>query len=190
MPIAPTHPYFYVCNLVEEHPEISTLEFSFYIYVPQTIADERIRITLSREEFLDPSQMDSLINSSAQTRELAVHSKVRLKNGRTMHIPMVDMSTAAKAHLIKLQNLLSNINFDGFEWFASGRSYHGYGKRLISDRDWRRLMGALLLSNQNGMMPIVDPRWIGHRLLAGYSALRWTRNTPHYLDNPRAITLK
>ena len=113
-----------------------------------------------------------------------------LRNGTTAHIPMADMATNAKAPLIKLQTLLEHTGFGGFKWYSSGRSFHGYGDRLLSDSDWIRLMGALLLSNQRGMNPIVDPRWIGHRLLAGYSTLRWTKNTKHYIDYPSNINLE
>ncbi|MHB1292207.1 MAG: primase 1D-like protein [Sulfuricella sp.] len=37
------------------------------------------------------------------------------------------------------------------------------------------------------MSPTVDPRWVGHRLISGYAALRWTKNTEQYLNTPTLI---
>ena len=34
---------------------------------------------------------------------------------------------------------------------------------------------------------IVDSRWIGHRLIGGYSSLRWTNNTGMYRSEPSKI---
>lgn len=50
-------------------------------------------------------------------------------------------------------------------------------------------MGKLFLATQVGVPPTVDPRWVGHRLIAGYAALRWTKNTPHYVDTPKKLIL-
>lgn len=120
-------------------------------------------------------------------QELAIHSDVRLATGELKHLVMVDMSTSSRAHLDKLRVFLGDHFFQQISWFASGRSFHGYGATLLSGDEWVRFMGLLLLANRPKLEPTVDPRWIGHRLLAGYSALRWTRNTPHYLVAPTLI---
>jgi hypothetical protein len=172
---------------VISNPSVAGLEFSHYLYTPQSIADHRYTFELSREQFVAPAIVERVIASTPPEYELAMHSKVRLWNGGTLHIPMVDMSTSAKAHLPKLQNFIENVGFGAFVWYSSGRSFHGYGNRLLNQEEWVGLMGTLLLSNQKGMMPTVDPRWIGHRLLAGYSALRWSKNTFYYLNTPALL---
>lgn len=184
MRLDPTHPYWFIASLVHQNPAISALTFSNYQYIPQSILDERHIFSVSREQFLSTPTMENIIAATPVGRELAFHSKVWLNSNVEAHIPMVDMSTTARAQLDKLQALVEHTGFGQFTWFSSGRSFHGYGGRLLNNEYWIKLMGALLLSNQKGMMPLVDPRWIGHRLLAGYSALRWTKNTSYYVASP------
>jgi len=112
-----------------------------------------------------------------------------MRDGRRMHLVMVDMSTSARAHLEKLRGFLGDNFFQRISWYASGRSFHGYGESLMEQEEWVEFMGLLLLANQPRLEHTVDPRWIGHRLLAGYSSLRWTCNTSHYLTLPRSIEL-
>lgn len=189
MRLLPSHPYWHLAKLIRNYEGISSLYFSHYRYTPQSIVDERHTFLVDTSQFLNEGWINYLLESTPRDRELAIHSSVLFRDGSVMHIPMADMSTTSKAHLIKLEALLEHTGFGNFEWYASGRSFHGYGDRLLNDSDWTRLMGALLLANQRGMTPVVDPRWIGHRLLAGYSALRWTKNTSHYVDYPANVQL-
>lgn len=50
-----------------------------------------------------------------------------------------------------------------------------------------RLLCLLLLQNPKNDRQIVDSRWVAHRLLGGYSALRWTAHQQQYLFEPRLI---
>lgn len=181
------HPYWHVNQIVASEPTIRKLSLSYYIYRPQSLLDERTDISVSRETFLDPTSINLLILNCPNGRDLAFHSTVTLEDGSTRHIPMIDMSTGARAHLEKLKAFLDAETYYGFVWFESGRSFHGYGSQLITHSEWVSHMGQLLLSNQKDMKPTVDPRWIGHRLIAGYSALRWSRNTEHYLKMPQRV---
>jgi hypothetical protein len=185
--IIETHPYWHVAKLVSLHPQLTNLCFSHYHYVPQSIVDDRDILYVTREQFLSENWMEHLLRSTPTDKELALHSKVWVGHKTQLHIPMVDLSTTARAHLVKLQTLIEHTGFGEFAWYSSGRSFHGYGNKLLNSEYWIKLMGALLLSNQKGMMPTVDPRWIGHRLLGGYSALRWTKNTPHYVNFPTLL---
>jgi hypothetical protein len=173
--------------MVSATPAVTGLCFSHYQYVPQSIMDDRHVFHVSRDEFLSETWIENLLRSTPPGRELALHSKLWMNHQHEVHIPMVDLSTTARAHLLKLQALVEHTGFGQFTWFASGRSFHGYGNRFLNHEYWVKLMGALLLSNQKGMMPTVDPRWIGHRLLGGYSALRWTKNTAHYVNTPTLL---
>jgi hypothetical protein len=110
-----------------------------------------------------------------------------MSDNQTLHLVMVDMSTGARAHLEKLRAFIGDNYADKIAWYRSGRSFHGYGDTLLTGELWVRFMGLLLLANQPSLEPTVDPRWIGHRLLAGYAALRWTKNTEHYLSAPSSI---
>ena len=120
--------------------------------------------------------------------ELALHSNVEVVGNESLHLVMVDMSTTARAHLEKLRAFLGDNFYQQIAWYSSGRSFHGYGTELLPQQDWYKFMGLLLLANQPHLGATVDPRWIGHRLLAGYAALRWTKNTSHYLGVPSRLS--
>ncbi|WP_157685166.1 primase 1D-like protein [Robbsia andropogonis] len=185
--IQKSHPYWHVRSIVENRPDIVSLQFSYYNYQPQTVEDNRTVWNISRQRFLDPDEVDNLMVSVPLNHEFAINSNVRLDSGEIQHIAMVDMSTTSKAHLLKLRAFLGDNFFEGITWYSSGRSFHGYGDEILSHTNWIKFMGLLLLVNQPKLAPTVDPRWIGHRLLAGFSALRWTKNTEYYLSHPTLI---
>lgn len=182
------HPYWHARSIVDENrDEIAILHFSYYDYIPQSLIDRRKIFTISSREFLDSSAVADIMQNTPHGRELAFHSNILSVSGELKHIPMIDMSTGSVAQLAKLRPFLGEELFERFTWFKSGRSFHGYGKVLVSEREWLVLMGTFLLANQKGLAPTVDPRWVGHRLIAGYSALRWTKNTSYYLNLPSEI---
>ena len=179
-----THPYWHLCSIVKDEPRIVSLSMSYYSYRPQTVADNRSVWRISAADFLDSGRIENIITDTPAEHELAIHSDVEVQGGARQHLVMVDMSTSAKAHLEKLRAYLGDHFFQRISWYTSGRSFHGYGEDLLTEHEWVKFMGLLLLANKPRMEPTVDPRWIGHRLLAGYAALRWTKNTSFYLLPP------
>ena len=136
---------------------------------------------------MDNHTIETIIRNAPLGQELAFQSNVLLIGGVQKHLPMVDMSTSSAAQLSKLKPFLGDEIFEQFKWFKSGRSFHGYGKILVTESEWITLMGMFLLANLKGLAPTVDPRWVGHRLIAGYSALRWSKNTTSYIHLPKEI---
>lgn len=186
--IPPSHPYWQLRTLAQSQSGvISKFNLSYYEYVPQSLLDTRQLLAVSLQDFLNEAFIEKIIQSTPSGCDLAFHSLVTTMESDDLHIPMVDMSTGSAAQLEKLRPFLSNFLFNKFKWYKSGRSFHGYANALVVPKEWASLMGKLLLANQKGLHPAVDPRWIGHRLIAGYSALRWTKNTAHYIELPRAI---
>lgn len=182
-----THPYWHVRNMVDSWPDrIERLNLSYYRYLPQTVEDPRIEFSVSCSRFCDAGEIQKIIDDTPEGHELAFHSRVQMAHGQIMHIPLIDMSTGSAAQLEKLKPFLREM-FAQFRWYRSGRSFHGYASTVITVEAWAATMGILLLANQKGLPPTVDPRWIGHRLIAGYSALRWTKKTEHYIEEPRAL---
>jgi hypothetical protein len=49
------------------------------------------------------------------------------------------------------------------------------------------LSSRLLLLNPASPNEVIDSRWIAHRMLAGYGALRWTAHERRYLAEPRIV---
>lgn len=180
------HPYYHVTNLVK-NSRIAQLNLSYYSYQPQSSTDERQSFSLKKEDFLNPSLMEEIAVNCPFGHELAIHSTVKMDNEDIRHIPMIDMASSSKAQILRLNSFLGDHFFKTFSWYSSGRSFHGYGGILLSEKEWIGLMGTLLLANQINLVPIVDPRWIGHRLISGYAALRWTKNTDFYISAPKEL---
>lgn len=182
------HPYWHVRSVIQKNScTVKSIELSYYEYIPQSLIDTRKVFSVLTSDFLNEDTILKIINDCPDGYELAIHSKITTTINEELHIPMIDMSTGSAAQLSKLKPFLEN-DFDHFIWYKSGRSYHGYGSTLISHQEWISMMGKLLLANQIGMPPTVDPRWVGHRLISGYAALRWTKNTSHYIDIPKLLT--
>ena len=188
MKIEKEHPYWHVRSVLAPHKaDITKLNFSYYNYLPQSLTDIRTHIPVKIDSFYEEDQISAIMSLAPENHEVAIHSTIDMKSGHTLHLPMVDMSTQSTARLKKLQPFLAENSMSDFYWYNSGRSYHGYGTNLIDTETWIELMGIFLLANPINEPPTVDPRWIGHRLIAGYSALRWTKNTAHYKKQPSKI---
>src|SRR5690606_28866431 len=141
------HPYWLIRSVVERQA-IEVLSMSYYRYSPQTVAESRSTWTVSSAEFMRAAGIECAIKATPDGHELALHSNVRLQNGEERHLVMIDMSTGARAHLERLQLFLGKTFFQQLTWFSSGRSFHGYGSELLSEKDWVKFMGLLLLANK------------------------------------------
>lgn len=159
------------------------LEMSRYQYVPQSFNDYRSTYRVPIAQINESSLLDMLMSLEPET-ELAVHSRV-IVNGQYYHIPMIDFgskgSTPSASETIKELCKYWSMSFSLYE---SGRSFHGYGNRLLTNEQWLQFMGSLLLLNKPSGYKLIDERWVGHRIMGGYSALRWSKNTSHYKRFP------
>ena len=183
----PGHPALLLEKFCRRHSEIERLELSVYSYRPQTIEDERRTFRINAQDLRSRFQIEQ--SSLDHDQEIAFHSRVWVRRGwtqRLYHIPMIDFGSDINDQDInRLVELSDDFGCDEFEIFNSGRSFHFYGLTLLTQRQWTRFMGRILLLNIPGASNLVDTRWVGHRLMAGYSALRWTKNTAHYKQRPQ-----
>jgi len=155
--------------------------FSRYLYVPHSIEDKRTSFQIPLAE-VTPTWLERQIDALPPAFELAMHS--RLTRGHVFrHIPMIDFAAESQNGNGVLEWAATHLGIS-LHVFFSGRSFHAYGVEPVSHARWVRFMGLLLLGNMPGKPAIVDTRWIGHRLLAGYSALRWSKNSAHYVGMP------
>lgn len=182
-----SHPYWQVRAVLDRHHGVIAVPVSYYTYKPRTVEDKRTTWEIAISDFLNEEYMANVIEKTPGGQEMAIHSNVQINGGQTAHLVMIDMSTSARAHLEKLRAFLGDNFYQQISWYASGRSFHGYGTELLSQENWYQFMGLLLLANQPNLEPTVDPRWIGHRLIAGYAALRWTKNTSQYIGVPSKL---
>lgn len=176
------HPVSFIDHL--EIPEHATLTFSDYLYDKQSFQDVRSQFHFEKNE-LNENWLLNHIFSMNPLFELALHSSFEV-NGEIFHIPMIDFTAkrTEQSSLLALRKLSEYWKTD-FLIFFSGRSFHAYGVRPITNADWVKFMGSLLLLNIRGTTnKLIDTRWVGHRILAGFAALRWSKNTSHYKGFP------
>lgn len=189
--LAPTdfsqHPARFVELLLQRYGFGLTFEFSRYYYRPRSLEDERELIYVPAYEF-SPSKIEQLLRALPDGYELALNSRVYTSPNQYAHIAMIDCSARDFGEIRKIATVLPRDFSHTFFWYNSGRSFHGYSSQLLDSRGWVSFMGNLLLVNTPGHPSIVDPRWIGHRLISGYSALRWSWNTVQYMHEPRFVS--
>jgi hypothetical protein len=136
---------------------------------------------------LTPDWLKDRLAELGPTEELAWHSWVERK-GVGFHIPMIDFQgrpTGPKLSELEC-HLQAEMNLS-FSFFETGRSFHGYSVSLIPEYAWTHYLGQLLLMNGNDGPTIVDTRWVGHALIRGFAALRWSHNTDRYHAMPRLL---
>lgn len=179
------HPLKFVMSLADEYGPDMVLSFSRYRYHARSRLDKResfsvpaIDVTADWLEFqllgLEPGE------------ELALESRVQF--GRTKkHIPMLDFRGMTKGQLLAIMEVFPQNFVRGVDVYFSGRSFHAYFPKLLSHPNWVKFMGSALLCNTPSDPSVIDQRWIGHRLIGGYSALRWSRNSEHYKQFPMKI---
>ena len=181
-----THPISVIYALVDRFGFDFKVSFSEYFYRPQSVLDQRTTYDIPIGD-VTPAWVSQKIDQLKPGWELAMNSQVVDKRGRKLHVPMIDF--VSKDH-----ELLRTSSFEGIVgkdvarslfFFDSGKSFHAYGTALLRRSEWQSLMGRLLLLNIPGQPQLVDSRWIGHRLIGGYSALRWSANSDYHKHVPK-----
>lgn len=180
------HPIGYVYDLANRYGDDLVLSFSRYFYRPMSVVDEREEFRVSVLE-VTPDWVSRQIELLPDGWELALNSKVLDSRGRAHHVGMIDfVGIPSSVTLIdKLRYLLGATAAREMYLYLSGRSLHGYIAKLMKPKEWREFLGRLLLINFPNEAPVVDSRWVGHRLIGGYSALRWSANSEWHQQMPR-----
>jgi len=128
---------------------------------------ERILTRHSRQE-LSAQSLREIARRLSSNKLLALVSRVSLGGGGSAHIPMMDfMCAPSTGNLEVLAHLLKDLRQGPGRLLESGRSYHYYGFRLLSDEEWKVFLGKCLL-----MSGYSDDRYIGHQLIDGHCVLR------------------
>lgn len=175
-----------VCKIIEVHPCISSILFKRYI-PPKNLEEEDIiqfSVSIDRMLFHSPPETEQtiwlkgeemtsthlvqIIERLAEKEAIAVTSNLKLLNtDEKFHIPMIDFNCDISAkNLERIQEFLRKIEQRGVV-LESGRSYHYYGIDLLSQKDWLLFLGKCLL-----FLDHIGSRYIGHRLIDGYTSLR------------------
>lgn len=150
----------------------ATFEFSFYQYAPDSALDPRRPAKVQG----GPQAMAeclSLLDGIREGEELAMHSKVALA-GSTLHIPMLDLACAdlGPVEMARLAKFIPARIMESLSFYRTGRSFHAYGAMLLPESELVPFWGMALLANPVDGLPVVDARWIGHRMISGHGSLR------------------
>ncbi|MDC8010964.1 hypothetical protein [Tahibacter soli] len=182
------HPVQVAYDLADRYGLELKLSFSEYFYRPQAALDERTTYFVPIVE-ITPDWVAEKIRSLKPGWELALNSKIIDPRNRISHIPMIDFFSAdhPDTDSIAFNEIVGREIANELTLFNSGRSFHAYSTTLLGKGDWIAFMGRLLLLNMPNLPQVVDTRWVGHRLVGGYSALRWSANSSHHQRMPYLV---
>ena len=190
-------PSDFVLELAKD-TQIGQLELGLYKYLPESTRDVRQIIRSSRKSTTPDYLLSLKERARGQDRDLALHSRVWLTDSNIKHVPMIDFTTGdLEPHMGAVRTLMKKFSIQNAFLFSSGRSFHLYGLNLLSEGDWKKFMGHILLLNPENTQEtnedrVTDSYWVGHRLIAGYGSLRLSCHQEHYLSPPvfyRELTL-
>ncbi|MDI5933625.1 hypothetical protein [Halomonas kalidii] len=184
--ISEEHPIYFICDIFRGMD--AQLFFSRYNYVRDSLLDDREVFSVG-SSMIGREWLNDEINKLQENQELAFHS-LFIRKGRKYHVPMVDFSIKEweKDYVIsRMLRLIGKRVVTNMAVYDSGRSFHGYSKSILSPKEWLEFMGRLLLVNPSGEEEIIDSRWVGHRVIGGYSSLRLSNNTHQYVKLPSRI---
>lgn len=182
------HPIRFLQDVIQVRGEDFTFSFSKYFYRPGSIFDEREIFSVRGSE-ISEGWLREQLNSLQAGWELALNSKVVDGRNRTHHIGMIDFASGVSLEDVRThtRRILGDEMWASMSCYKSGRSFHGYFNFLLRPGQWHEFLGRLLLMNELERQQIVDVRWVGHRLIGGYCALRWSRNSSWYEAYPTRV---
>lgn len=177
-----THPIYFVESLLAQNELIYQVQLSRYHYHPQSLAEESNPVAVPaarlRDAFVD------LEKKLSANEDIAFDSIVRMrgKKSKKCHFALLDFQTSDLQRIEQASRLLIG-EYDAKQAVLvnSGRSYHLYMGVLLTHDAWVRFMGRALLLNSRDEAPTVDTRWIGHRLIGGHAALRWSAKAKPFM---------
>lgn len=183
------HPLLVVEHIVARRGAELTFMYSRYEVAQPGLQAIAPRSAVLRVRACDvtPDWLADRFAELSPNEELAWHSSVECK-GVGFHIPMIDLvNSPSRSGLRELSRMLvSEMGLSGdFVFFETGQSFHGYFPDLIPEHAWPKYLGQLLLLNEHDGSPMIDTRWVGHALVRGFTALRWSHNTNRYRAIPR-----
>jgi hypothetical protein len=183
------HPCLVVEEIAARHGADLIFTYSRYEVAPPGLQAIAPRTPVLRVPACDitPDWIAHRFAELGPNEEMAWHSRVECR-GVGFHIPMIDfVGRPPHSVLFELDRMLAaEMGLTGhLVLFETGRSFHGYFPDLIPEHAWPKYLGQLLLRNEHDGSPTIDTRWVGHALVRGFTALRWSHNTNRYRAMPR-----
>ena len=108
--------------------------------------------------------------SNTDSENVALNSKVTLKDGTCMHIPMLDFKIDSNSkNLSIVKAILAELKLEG-SILDSGKSFHFIGNELIAESQLIDLLAKFILFH-----PISDKAWATHQIIERSASLRVSR---------------
>ncbi len=164
-------------NLVRHRPDVVS-----ELLRHDPVAEDAQTTRLFARDILSGA-LEELRRSLHVDEALGVRSECRFPDGEVLHLQLMDFRVEPSAEaLAGLVAAIQKAVPSGGLILESGRSYHFYGSELLAASGWIAFMARCLL-----LSPLTDPRYIAHRLLAGFGVLRLTASTRKPMV-PRVVT--
>jgi hypothetical protein len=176
------HPIEFVESLIAADKQIAKVRLSVYRYHPESLFDDRTSYIVPGEQLRAKYEM--LRGQLLDNEDIAFHSVITVCDKRELarHFGLVDFVAADITSVERAAEVLvAEYASPPCALVHSGRSYHLYMGMLLTRSSWTKFMGRLLLLNPRNGPPVIDARWVGHRLMGGYSALRWSAKHSSHL---------
>jgi hypothetical protein len=170
-----THPINFIESVLAEDRRISEVQLSVYRYHPHSLSDDCITHSVIARQLA--ATYERLSAQLDEDEDIAFDSLIKISGEAITkrHFALLDFQTTDASRVEQVSELLiAERHPPRAALVHSGRSYHLYMVELLSHADWVSFMGRILLLNDRDESPTVDDRWVGHRLIAGYGALRWS----------------
>lgn len=177
------HPIDFIESLVAVDSHIVKAQISVYRYHPESLFDDRTTYSIAVEQLR--AKYETLSVQLGENEDIAFHSLITIGDKRRefkRHLALVDFVTADITRAeATAEILIAELSSPPCALVYSGRSYHLYLGVQLTPLSWTSFMGRLLLLNPRNGPAVIDARWVGHRLMGGYSALRWSAKHSPYL---------
>ena len=151
---------------------LSTFNKSFvnYDFLEQTKLHNRV----ARDFDVTSAELSSFIQKWDDRSYLTINSKLRLIDDSIMHMPLLDFHIPVSENNQKICGaVLRELKLRGY-LLVSGKSYHFYGKELVTESELMRTLATALFFS-----PIIDKSWIAHQLIERSCCLRITPKYNH-----------
>ncbi|MBI4091916.1 MAG: hypothetical protein HY427_01780 [Candidatus Levybacteria bacterium] len=176
--------------VVAQNPHIHTLSFRAYFYIPNTESgDSEEAFRIPKDSFLQGDALNHRAQDLPERWNIAICSPVGLTDGSMRHLELLDLALSkSDENLQRTAQRLRQIivpRFGGGFILETRKSYHFFGRRLLTPDQWLDFLGASLLTSIVTVTPDEDPnihervadyRYIGYSLLRRYTGLRITTN--------------
>ncbi len=176
--------------IARENRTLASLHLAEYRYIPRMIS-QKGRLKIRELSVIGKNDLGAILglleDNLGSDWQLGLMSLARKRSGQCCHIPQIDfVCKNTYENLAAIKACLKQNAYVEAGWLVdSGNSFHFYGRNLLAPSDWQAFMGRCLLFNEEGKNPIIDWRWLGYSLIAGYSTLRITESSSK--REPRVI---